>query len=81
MKADVRLAADAQAWGVCVVDLIADSWQGKCLTWNSSPFSILPVFAEIFGVSTETEIFRVSPESNATGDWSGLTSEGSIFFQ
>ncbi len=72
MKADVRLAVDSQAWGVCVGDLIPDIWQGKCLTWDSSPFSIVPVFAEIFGVSTE---------SNATRDWGGLTSEGSISFR
>ena len=58
MKADVRLAADAQAWGVCVGDLIPDSWQGQCLTWDTSPFSTLPVFAEIFGVSLESNAPR-----------------------
>ena len=78
MKTDIRLAADTQAWGVCVGDLIPDSWQGKCLTWDSSPFSILPVFAEIFGVSPGSEITGVSTKSR---DWGGLTSEGSFSFR
>lgn len=62
MKADVRVAADAQAWGVCVGDLIPDRWEGKCLTWDSSPFKLFSVFAEIL---------KPSVESNATRDSSG----------
>ena len=62
MKADLRLAADSQAWGVCVGDLISNTWEGQCLTRNSSPSSIIPVFAEILGTP---------PESNATRDSDG----------
>ncbi len=57
MKTDVKLAAGLQAWGVCVGDLVPDRWEGKCLTWDTSPFRLAPVFAEILGAP---------PESNAT---------------
>ena len=60
MKADVKLEADSQAWGVCVGDLIPNHWQGKCLTWDTSPFSLVPVFAEIFGVPYEFHATRDS---------------------
>ena len=64
MKADVKLAGDSNAWGVCVGDLVPSRWDGKCLTWDASPFRLVPVFAEIL---------RVPPESNATRGPSGST--------
>ena len=62
MKADVKSAADSQAWGVCVGDLVPNSWQGKCRTWDTSPFRLFPVFAEIL---------RVDPVPNANRESGG----------
>ncbi len=62
MKADVKLAAGLRAWGVCVGDLVPSSWDGKCLTWYTSPFRLVPVFAEILSDP---------PQSKATAGPSG----------
>lgn len=63
MKADVRLAADYQAWGVCVGDLVPHKWLGQCLTWDTSPFRLFRAMGAVLGL----------PESNATGDSGGST--------
>jgi len=59
MKAEVRLAADSGAWGVCVGDLVPNEWQGQCLTWDESPFRLISSFEPIL---------RVFPESEETRD-------------
>lgn len=59
MKAEVRLAPDSEAWGVCVGDLVPNEWQGQCLTWDTSPFRLVSLFEPIL---------RVFPEAKETPD-------------
>ena len=58
MKADVRLAAGFEAWGVCVGDLVPNAWEGKCLTWDTSPFRLVPVMGEILTAYPESKVTR-----------------------
>lgn len=62
MKAEVRLAGDSGAWGVCVGDLVPNEWQGQCLTWGTSPFRLISLFEPIL---------RVFPEAKETMDSGG----------
>ena len=59
MRAEVRLAPDSEAWGVCVGDLVPNEWQGQCVTWGASPFRLVSLFEPIL---------RVWPESQETRD-------------